>query len=55
MDVSVHYQEAFWLMSPFIVALLITLRIIHKEIDKYSEYGQQEENNRPYDWERDGM
>ena len=55
MDVSVHYQEGFWLMAMFIAGGLIALRIIFKEIDKYNEYGQQEEINRPYDWERDGM
>ena len=52
---SVHYQEGFWLMAMFITGCLITLRIIFNEIDKYESYGQQEENNRPYDWEKDGI
>lgn len=52
---SVHYQEGFWLMAMFIAGCLITLRIIFSEIDKYESYGQQEENSRPYDWEKDGM
>ena len=55
MDIGVNYQEGFWLMAVFITGCLVTLRLILKEIDNNDKYGQQEEINRPYDWERDGM